>query len=160
MSADVIDAYSLVKWLHVLGATVIFGTGIGTAFHFWIATRRESVDAIAAAARSTVLADYCFTLPAVIVQPLTGLALARMAGYPLTAAWLVGAFALYALAAACWIPVVLIQLRLARLAAASASAGTPLPAQFHRLSRVWFALGWPAFLAMAATLWLMVARPA
>jgi uncharacterized membrane protein len=156
----VIEAYSLVKWLHVLGATVIFGTGIGTAFHFWIAMRREGVDAIAAAARSTVLADHCFTLPAVVLQPLTGLALARMAGYPLTATWLVGALALYGLAAACWIPVVFIQLRLSRLATASASAGTPLPAEFHRLSRWWLALGWPAFVAMAATLWLMVARPA
>jgi uncharacterized membrane protein len=156
----VIEAYSLVKWLHVLGATVIFGTGIGTAFHFWITMRREDAAAIAAAGRSTVLADYSFTLPAVILQPLTGLALARMAGYPLTATWLVSALALYALAAACWLPVVLIQLRLARLAAASVSAGTPLPAEFRRLSRWWFALGWPAFIAMAATLWLMVARPA
>jgi uncharacterized membrane protein len=153
------DAYVLVKWLHVIGAIVIFGTGIGTAFHFWIAIRREGAAAIAAAARSTVLADYFFTLPAVILQPMTGLALAHMAGYPLSATWLVWALALYALAAACWVPVVFIQIRLRHLAEESAAANADLPPAFRRLSRWWLALGWPAFIAMAATVWLMVARP-
>jgi hypothetical protein len=86
--------YLVLKWLHILGAMVIFGTGLGTAFHFWITQRREGVAAIAAAARSTVLADYLFTLPAVILQPLTGFALAAMAGYSLTSTWIVAAFVL------------------------------------------------------------------
>jgi uncharacterized membrane protein len=152
--------YLVVKWLHIVGATMIFGTGLGTAFHFWITQRRENVAAIAAASRSTVLADYLFTLPAVILQPLTGWALAKMAGYPLTQTWIVSALALYAVAAACWIPVVFIQIRLRDLSQGSASSGEPLPPEFARLVRRWIILGWPAFIAMAGTIWLMIARPA
>jgi len=154
------ELYPLIKWLHVIGAAVILGTGLGTAFHFWITMRREGPAAIAAAGRSTVLADWLFTLPAVILQPLTGIAMARAAGYSLTATWILGAAALYALAAACWIPVVFIQRRLRDLAEESARSGAALPPEFHRLSRLWGVLGWPAFLAMAVTVWLMVARPA
>jgi uncharacterized membrane protein len=153
------EPYVVLKWLHVAGAMIIVGTGLGTAFHFWITQRREDTAAIAAAARSTVLADYLFTLPAVILQPITGVALAWMAGYPLGSTWMVAAIALYVLAGACWIPVVFIQRRLRDIAEASARAGTAPGPEFERLMRRWTALGWPAFIAMAAILWLMVARP-
>jgi uncharacterized membrane protein len=149
----------VVKWLHMLGAAVIFGTGLGTAFHFWITQRRESAAAIAAAARSTVLADCLFTLPAVVIQPVTGFALAAMTGYPLRSTWIVGALVLYAIAGACWIPVVFIQVRLRDIAEARARSGEPLGEEFARLVRLWTILGWPAFIAMAATFWLMIARP-
>jgi uncharacterized membrane protein len=154
-----VDAYLFVKWLHIAGAMVIVGTGLGTAFHFWITQRREGTAAIAAAARSTVLADYIFTLPAVIVQPVTGVALASMAGYPLHSTWIVASIALYVLAAACWVPVVFMQRRLRHLAQAAAEKGVALDPEFHRLVGRWVLLGWPAFIAMAAILWLMIARP-
>jgi uncharacterized membrane protein len=152
--------YLVLKWAHIIGATIIFGTGLGTAFHFWITQRREDPRAIAAAARSTVLADWIFTLPAVILQPLTGLALALMAGYPLHSTWLVGALVLYGVAAACWIRVLFIQLEMRALAEAAVRDGTPLGADFRRLVRGWVLLGWPAFIAMIAIFWLMIARPA
>ena len=155
-----IEHYALLKWLHVVGAAILFGTGLGTAFHFWIAVRSGNVAAIAVAARSTVLADFIFTLPAVVLQPLTGLALALALGYPLTATWIVAAAALYVVAGACWIPVVFIQVRLRDLAQKSAREATPLDAEFHRLERRWFILGWPAFLAVGAIFWLMIRRPA
>ncbi len=106
-----------------------------------------------------MLADYLFTLPAVILQPVTGVALALMAGYPLRSTWIVAAIALYVVAGACWIPVVFIQRRLGDIAEASVGSGAPLGPEFHRLTRRWILLGWPAFLSMAAILWLMVARP-
>jgi uncharacterized membrane protein len=137
---------------------LLFGTGLGTAFHFWFTCRRGNAVAVAASARATVVADYAFTLPAAIVQPLTGLLLARIAGYPLGSGWLVATYALYALAAACWIPVVFLQLRMRDLAAARARQGLDLGDGFRRLYRAWFWLGWPAFLSMVAILWLMVAR--
>jgi hypothetical protein len=84
--------YLALKWLHVLGAMLIFGTGLGTAFHFWLAHRTGDAALVAAAARSTVIADFAFTLPAVILQPLTGFALAHTAGYPLDAPWIVASF--------------------------------------------------------------------
>jgi uncharacterized membrane protein len=139
---------------------LIVGTGLGTAFHFWITQRREGAAAIAAAARSTVLADYIFTLPAVILQPMTGVGLAWIAGYPLHSTWIVASVALCVLAAACWIPVVFIQRRLCDIAQVAAAKGVTLDPEFHRLVRRWVLLGWPAFIAMAAILWLMIARPA
>ena len=154
------EYYLAIKWLHVVGAAVVFGTGIGTAFHFWITWRGGNAVAIASAARTTVLADYLFTLPAVLLQPITGVALALMAGYPLTATWIAASLVLYCVAGACWLPVVFIQLRLRELAAASARAGAPLPEEFTRLARRWFVLGWPAFGSIAVIFWLMVARPA
>jgi len=156
----VASLYVALKWLHLAGAIVLFGTGLGTAFHFWLAHRSGDARVIAAAARSTVIADYVFTLPAVVLQPITGLALAHAAGYPLAATWILAAFALYALAGACWIPVVFIQIRMRDIAERSLREGTELDGGYRRLARIWFALGWPAFAALAIVLWLMIARPA
>jgi uncharacterized membrane protein len=147
------------EWLHILGAAVLFGTGLGIAFNFWLALRGADVAFIAAAARATVIADFVFTLPAVVLQPVTGIGLALGAGYPLLAPWIVYSTFLYLVAGACWIPVVFIQVKLRDLALKSLHGGGALPAEFHRLARTWFVLGWPAFLAVIAIFWLMVARP-
>ena len=152
--------YFALKWIHIVSATLLFGTGLGTAFHFWFTCRAGLPAAVAASARATVIADFTFTLPAALVQPVSGLLLARIAGYPLDSGWLVIAYGLYALAAACWIPVVIIQVRLRDIATACAAQGRALGEDFRRLFRAWFWLGWPAFGAMVATLWLMVSRPA
>ena len=37
-------------------------------------------------------------------------------------------------------------------------SGKPLPLGYFRM-RTWYALGWPAFLALLAVFWLMVAKP-
>jgi len=154
------ESYLLAKWLHVVGAAILLGTGIGIAFHLWVALRGGNVATIAAAARATVLADFVFTLPAIVLQPLTGFALALSMGYPLGSAWIVASLALYLVTGACWVPVVFIQIRLGALAGKAALEGAPLGAEFHRLARRWLLLGWPAFGAVAAIFWLMIARPA
>lgn len=153
------DAYSLVKTLHVLGAMVVFGTGIGTAFQMLLAHRSGETAVVARVARGTVRADWLFTTPAMILQPVTGLVLAVWAGYGLADRWLVLSVALFAAAALCWLPVVVIQIRMARLAEAAARSGTALPPAYRRLFRIWFALGWLALAAMLAIVHLMVAKP-
>jgi len=154
------EYYLALKWLHIVGATILFGTGIGTAFHFWVTLRGGNVAAIAASARATVMADWLFTATAGVLQPVTGLALAAAAGYPLSSTWIVASVVLYVVVAACWLPVVFIQLRMRAIAERCARDATPLDAQFAALRRRWFALGWPAFIALLIVLWLMVARPA
>jgi uncharacterized membrane protein len=153
------EYYLALKWLHILGATVLFGTGLGTAFHFWYTLRTGGVAAIAASARATVLADWIFTRTAGLLQPVTGLALAQAAGHPLSSPWIAASAALYVLAAACWIPVVSIQLRMRAIAQRCERDGTLPGAEFQALARRWFLLGWPAFAALALVFWLMVARP-
>ncbi|MCU0759833.1 MAG: DUF2269 domain-containing protein [Steroidobacteraceae bacterium] len=151
--------YLPLKLLHILSSTVLFGTGIGTAFSMWRAHVGGDPRAIAATSRSVVLADWLFTTPAVIVQPLTGLAMISILGYPWTAAWLVASYALYVLVGLCWLPVVGLQLRMRRLANAAVERGEPLPGSYHRSFALWFALGWPAFAGVVAIYALMVWKP-
>ncbi|HBH00229.1 MAG: DUF2269 domain-containing protein [Rhodobacteraceae bacterium] len=153
------DAYLLLKWLHILSATVLFGTGIGTAFQMVMAMRNGDPAVIHGVARAVVAADWIFTTPAGVIQPATGLALVWLSGTSLTADWLLLTYAAYLLAFACWAPVVLLQMRIRDLAAAAMQAGVPLPARARQLYRIWFALGWPAFLALAGVFWLMVTKP-
>ena len=147
------------EYAHLLGAILIFGTGLGTAFHMWRAHLTGDPRVVAAAGRSTVLADWLFTTPAVILQPITGAMLARSQGWSLLEPWLLASLGLYALAGACWLPVVWLQIRMRRLAEAALRAGAPLPPRYRRSARIWFALGWPAFAAMFAILYLMTFKP-
>ena len=154
-----IDPSLWLKWLHVLSSTVLFGTGLGTAFQMWFAHRRGDVVGIAVVARNVVLADWLFTLPSGILQPITGFALAMASGIDPFASWLVATYAIYLMALACWIPVVMLQLRVRDLAAQAAVAGSALPGEYHQAMRLWFALGWPAFIGLLVVLLLMIAKP-
>lgn len=149
----------LLRWLHVIGACVLLGTGTGIAFFMVMAVRTGDARVVAAVSQIVVVADAVFTAGAVVIQPVTGLLLAQAVGWPLGEGWIMLSLALYAAIGALWLPVVVIQLRLRDMARAAAGAGTPLPADFRRLYRLWFALGVPAFGAVLAITWLMLARP-
>lgn len=154
------DWYFVAKWLHILSSTVLFGTGIGTAFQMVVAMRTGKTETVHSVASGVVIADWLFTTPAGIVQPLTGLWLVYLLDLDPAARWLLLTYALYGLAFVCWVPVVRLQIRIRDLAGAALAAGAPLPAEAHRLYLIWFALGWPAFLALVGVFYLMVAKPA
>ena len=149
----------MLKFAHVIGACVLFGTGVGIAFFMWMAHRTADAAVIAATARIAIIADAVFTATAVIAQPITGAVLARAMGFSLREPWIVSSFVLYPFIGACWLPVVVIQVKLRDLARAAHDAGTPLPARYHRLFRIWFMLGWPAFGGVIAIFVLMIAKP-
>lgn len=151
--------YLVVKVIHVISSVLLVGTGFGTAFYLFFANRSGSVEAIAVVSRLVVRADWWFTTPAVIVQPLSGAYMLHMAGYPLDAPWIVVSAILYVFAGACWLPVVWYQVRMCRMAVAAHAARTPLPAQYWQYARRWEWLGYPAFLAMVAVFALMVMKP-
>jgi uncharacterized membrane protein len=151
--------YLVLKFLHVIGATVLLGTGAGIAFFMLMAHRTGDAATIAATARIVVIADFVFTATAVVAQPITGVLLARSAGYSLAEGWILASIALYLFTGAFWLPVVWMQARLRNLATAAASSGQPLPSAYHRLFRLWFLFGFPAFAAVLAIFWLMIARP-
>ncbi len=152
--------YLTVKWLHVLSSTVLFGTGLGSAFYMFFTNRQGNVQAIASVTRRVVVADWLFTTPTAILQPLTGGWLVHLAGFPWTSSWIVWSLVLYAVAGSCWLPVVWLQIRMARMAEESAASGAPLPARFWRYHAIWTGLGVPAFVAFIAIFYLMVAKPA
>ena len=147
------------RWLHVIGACVLLGTGAGIAFFMVMAWRTRDVALIAHTAGIVVVADFLFTTLAVIVQPVTGWLLAQEVGWSLSEPWIMLSLVLYAVTGAFWLPVVFIQIRIRDLARTALIEGTALPRQAHRLFAIWFACGFPAFFAVLAILWLMLARP-
>lgn len=152
--------YELVKTLHVLSAAVLFGTGMGIAFFQFAAWRAKDVATFAGVARLTVMADWLFTATAVVAQPVTGGLLVTMAGYQWNEPWLLWSYACYLIAGAFWLPVVWMQMRVAKRAHEARAANAPLPDEVHKLMRLWFWFGWPAFAAVIAAYWLMIAKPA
>jgi uncharacterized membrane protein len=153
------NLHIVLKLIHVLGAMVLFGTGLGIAFFMAMAHRTRDAALIAHTARTVVIADAVFTATAVIVQPVSGAALIWLLGYSWREPWILASLALYLLAGLCWLPVVWIQIRLRKFAADAARRNEPPSAEYRRLFRIWLALGWPAFLAVIAILVLMIAKP-
>ncbi|VVE59270.1 hypothetical protein PAN31117_05254 [Pandoraea anapnoica] len=151
--------YLVVKVIHILSSVLMVGTGLGSAFYLFFANRSGSVETIAVVSRLVVRADWWFTTPTVIIQPLSGAYMLHLAGYPLNSAWLVASAGLYALAAACWLPVVWIQIRMSRIAASADEKKSTLPAHYWHYARRWELLGYPAFAAMVIIYFLMVLKP-
>lgn len=152
-------SYLVLKWIHILSATVLFGTGLGTAFFLFVTHRSRNVQAIAVVSRWVVRADWWFTTPTAVIQPLSGFYLAHLAAYPLTWNWLGWSVIGYAFAGLCWLPVVWIQIQLREMAARAAAEGSALPARYWQLARIWTLLGFPAFITLLGVYWLMVAKP-
>ena len=153
------DIALILRWLHIIGATLLLGTGAGIAFFMVMADRSKDARLIAHTASIVVIADWIFTASAVVLQPITGALLAAQLGWRLSEGWIALSLALYVFVGLFWLPVVWIQYRLRDLAREAARQDQPLPARYHELYRIWFLCGFPAFFAVLAILWLMVARP-
>jgi uncharacterized membrane protein len=155
-----VNAYAVAKTIHVISSTILFGTGIGSAFYMLVASLSRDPRVAFFVVRYVVIADWIFTTTAVIVQPVSGMWLVHLAGFRLASTWLAASIALYFVAGACWLPVVWMQLRMREMAREAAAAGTPLPERYGRYFRAWVALGIPAFASLVAVFYLMVAKPA
>ncbi|CDZ25720.1 DUF2269 domain-containing protein [Neorhizobium galegae] len=153
------DADSLLRLLHVIGAAVLLGTGAGIAFFMVIARRTEDPKLIAHTAGTVVLADTVFTATAVVLQPVTGYLLARSIGWSLADGWVALSLILYVVTGLFWLPVVWIQIKLRDIARIACEDSAPLPPEWYRLYRIWFACGFPAFFAVIAIFWLMLTKP-
>jgi len=152
-------SYLLLKWLHIVSSVLLVGTGLGSAFYLFFVNRSGNVQAQAVVARLVVRADTWITTPTIIVQPVTGFAMMHLAGFSFTAPWIALSLLLYLLAGACWLPVLWLQWRMARMAQTAATQGGALPMQYWQYARYWEMLGYPAFLAMLVTYYLMVNKP-
>ncbi len=148
----------VLKWTHVLSSAILFGTGIGTAFFMWMAHLSNNVSAISHVSKIVVRADWIFTSVSGVAQPITGVLLAQHNGYNLFEPWLTKTYVLYGVALACWLPVVWLQVRMRDLAESALRKNEVLTPEYYRSAKVWFALGWPAFLALLAIFYLMVAK--
>jgi uncharacterized membrane protein len=150
--------YVLLKWVHVLSSTILFGAGVGSAFHLFAASLRRRIGGVVATTRNVVVADWMLTTPTAILQPVTGVMLVDRMGLPYSTPWVAWSLGLYAVAIACWIPVVAIQIRMRNVAVAAEQAGAPVPAAYDRLFQWWTALGFAAFFPFVLIFWLMVTK--
>ncbi|WP_296257618.1 MULTISPECIES: DUF2269 family protein [unclassified Pseudomonas] len=153
------SAYLLLKTLHILSSTVLFGLGAGSAYYALRAWRTGRIEVIAVTFKHLVFADWAFTTTTAIFQPLSGLGLVLLAGWPLHQRWVMWSFALYILAGICWLPVVWLQIRVHKMAEQALLEGSPMPMKATVYMRWWFVLGWPAFVSFIAIFYLMVSKP-
>ncbi len=144
------------KTIHILSAFLLFGTGLGSAFYKLSADRSGVLENIVVTNKNVVIADWIFTTPTIIIQPITGIVMANMMSLPLTTPWIMLTLILYAVSGACWLPVVFLQIRMRELSKQALKNSTVLSEQYHRYARLWFLLGIPAFLAMMTVIVLMV----
>lgn len=151
--------FLLLKVTHVISATVLFGVGVGSAFYKLRGDSQEDLHALAFANRNVVLGDWIFILPAGIIQPITGVWMAKLAGYHFTETWIVGALSLYLLAGLCWIAAVVLQIQMRDIAIRALQQGVSLPSIYHRMARAWYWLGIFGFLAVVVIFFLMVFKP-
>ncbi len=149
----------MIKTLHIISSTVLFGTGMGIAFFMYRSKETTDLHEKYYAAQNTVLADFIFTVPAVIIQPLTGIWLILQMGYPWDAPWLLATYGLYCFIGCCWLPVVWIQIKLKKILKTCLETQAELPTHYHRLFNLWFILGFPAFISLVIIFYLMVAKP-
>lgn len=153
------DIYFIVKTLHIVSATILFGTGLGIAFFMFRSHFSSELAEKRFAARNTVLADYLFTFPAAVIQPVSGFWLISIVGFNWSDFWLVATYCLYIVAGLCWLPVVWIQIQLKKMVEDAFESKSELPERYNQLFKVWFLLGWPAFLSFIAIFFLMVLKP-
>lgn len=156
---DTANLHLLLKLLHIIGATVLFGTGAGIAFFMLMAHRTGDKHVIAATASIVVIADFLFTATAAVIQPVTGAALMVVLGYSLADPWILAAIGLYLFVGVFWLPVVFIQMKMRNLACEAVADNRELPPLYHRLFRIWFAFGFPAFAAMVGLFAVMIWKP-
>lgn len=149
-------SYLTLKWVHILSATLMFGTGFGTAFYMFFTNRSKNIQAIAVVTRWVARADWWFTTPTAVLQPLSGFWMMHLAGFPISSPWIAWSLALYALAGVCWLPVVWLQLKMRDMAQLAASQNIAMPKKYWAYERIWTALGIPAFAGLLVVYWLMV----
>lgn len=153
------DWIDFLRWLHILGTCVLIGTGAGIAFFMLMSNRTRDPALIAHTASIVVIADFIFTASAVVIQPVTGTLLSWEIGWSLTEGWVVTSIALYLIIGVFWIPVVFIQIRLRNEAIKAMESECELSTKYHKLYKIWFACGFPAFTSILIIVWLMISRP-
>ena len=151
--------YLLIKYTHLISMVLLFGTGLGSAFYKWMADRSGEVTHISVINKHVVLADWFFTTPTIILQPVTGIWMLHISGIPFSTPWVVASLILYALAGLCWLPVVWLQIQMQTLSETAVKTQSPLSKRYWRYAKYWFYLGMPAFVAMLSIVLIMVLKP-
>ncbi len=151
--------YVWIKIIHIISASVLFGTGLGTAFYMLYANLQKDTKLIAKATTEVVIGDWLFTLTSGVIQAMTGFILIYLKGYSLLSFWVLASILSYVIAGVCWVPVVWLQIRCRDLAIFASANTISLPDEYKTYFRIWWLLGIPAFTLLVIVFYLMTNKP-
>lgn len=146
--------YLTLKIIHILSATIMIGTGLGSAFYLFVSYKTALFTTVKDVLKIVIIADLIFTTPSVIVQLVTGLMLADRLNLTNTR-WYWVVLSISFLVLVLWLGAVVIQYRLKRIIIDKKS----LPALFDKLMSIWFYLGVPSFGLAIFLYYLMIYKP-
>ncbi|HFS67645.1 MAG TPA: DUF2269 domain-containing protein [Flavobacteriia bacterium] len=150
--------YDVLIFVHILSAILLLGVGAGSAFYKFMADKSGNLEVIVHTNKMVVLADWLFTTPSAILQPLTGVMLVNLLSLSWTTPWLLVSIILYTFAGLLWLVAVYLQIRMKNMATEAQRAERGLEKNYFLLVRYWTLLGVFSFLAMAGVFVLMVFR--
>jgi uncharacterized membrane protein len=151
-------SFLILKWVHILSAVFLFGAGAGSAFYLWRANRAGGLYAIRFVLRNVILADWLFTVPPIVLLPVTGVWMLRIKGYAFSELWIWLSLMLFVVAGLCWLPAAFLQYKMKALAEQSRDKES-LPTTYWQHERLWSVLGLAAFPAVIAIFTLMIFKP-
>ncbi len=151
-------SYYVMKYLHILSAVIMVGTGFGSALYVFFANRSGSLTVQHFANSMVVRLDWYLTTPTVIIQPLTGWWLIQHVGWQWNSAWLMSAYILYLLIGLAWLPVVWLQVKMYRCTAQALRLNTALDERYIIYQRYWERLGYVGFSGAIVVFYIMVSK--
>ena len=148
-----------IKFVHVLAAAAMLGTALAVALFMLVADRSGNVSVIAVTARFAVLVELMVMIPALALQPISGLPLASAVGVTLGEFWIMLSLLIYGLIVAGWLAVLVLEIRIRDLTQEAVLAGVPLPESYYGMFRLYTVLVWPTLAAMILVFALMIWQP-
>lgn len=148
--------YNTLISIHIISVILLLGVGAGSAFYKFMSDRSGNLEVIVHTNKMVVLADWLFTTPSVILQPITGVMLVNTIGYSFNDFWLIMSVNLYVLAVFLWLVAVFLQVRMKNLSVTAQKENNSLGKDYSRLVNYWIVLGFFSFFFMAWIFYLMV----
>jgi uncharacterized membrane protein len=148
--------YNTLLTLHIISVIGLLGIGGGSAFYKFMADRSKNLEVIVHTNKMVVLADWLFTTPAVVAQPITGVMLVKLMGYSFDTWWLLLSVNIYVFSIVLWLLAVWLQVLMKRMAMKAQKASISLGADYYRLVNYWIGLGFFSALGMGAIFYLMI----
>jgi len=160
IQSALMDLIFAVKFVHVVAAAAMFGAWLALAVFMQLAHRSGNIAVVALTARFVVSVELIVMIAAMVLQPITGFALAGVIGLSVPDEfWIVVSLVLYGLVAVGWLAVLGIEFRIRKLTRQAALDAVPLPDAYRRLFRFHSLLVWPTLAAMVALFALMIWQP-
>ena len=152
-------SYNLLLLIHIASVILLLGVGGGSAFYKFMADRSGNLEVIVHTNKMVVLADWLFTTPSVILQPITGIMLIHVMGISWETPWLFFSIILYIFSITLWLVAVYLQIKMKNLAIEAQHKNEILDNKYFRLVKYWTRLGLFSAFMMAVIFYFMLFKP-